>query len=58
VISEGRINWSQSLQRRAEVSERRVAAAVESWGATQPRQCSGTQAEEPLPLKSVKCSLV
>jgi hypothetical protein len=27
-------------------------------GETQPRQCSGTQAAEPLPLKTVKCSLV
>jgi hypothetical protein len=27
-------------------------------GETQPRQCSRTQAEEPLPLKTVKCSLV
>jgi hypothetical protein len=27
-------------------------------GETQPRQCGGTQAEEPLLLKTVKCSLV
>jgi hypothetical protein len=27
-------------------------------GEIQPRQCGGTQAEEPLPLTTVKCSLV
>jgi hypothetical protein len=27
-------------------------------GETRPRQCNGTQAEEPSPLKTVKCSLV
>jgi hypothetical protein len=58
VSTVSRFSWSQSLQRRAEESERRVAAAVVSSGATQPKEGSGTQAEEPWPLKSVKCSLV